>query len=116
MALIKRDEIAQPAELAREVVAVDALGGEVVVIELDLGARLEFEATLGEQDTKDGRKLVRVMLPQLLSLAVLDGDDQPLFNAEQWQRFGARHKGAAIGLFNTAMRLSGLDAAESAKN
>jgi hypothetical protein len=116
MGLIKRGDIAPPAELAREVVAVAALGGEVVVVELDLSARLEFEAALAEQRQADPGKLVWLMLPRLLALCVRDADDQPLFTVDEWRRFGARHRGAAVDLFNAGMRLSGLDAAESAKN
>lgn len=113
MAMVKRGAVAQPLELAREVVAVAELGGEVAVVELDLGSRLEFEHELAAHK---GASLVKAMVPKFLALCVLDADNEPLFDARQWQRFGARHKDVAIGLFNTGMRLSGLDAAANAKN
>lgn len=115
MALVKRSELSVPLELAREVIAVPALGGEVAVVELDLGGRLEFEAQLAAT-RKSGKGLVSAMVPQLLAMTVVGEEGEPLFDVKQWQAFGARHRDTAIELFNAAMRLSGFDAAENAKN
>jgi len=115
MALVKRSELSVPLELAREVIRVEALGGEVAVLELDLGARLEFESALAAS-RKSGKSLVSAMVPQLLALCVVGDDGEPLFTVKQWQAFGARHRDTAIELFNAAMRLSGFDAEANAKN
>lgn len=115
MALLKRADVSAPLELAREVISVPALGGDVAVVELDLGARLEFEAMVANTRKTD-KALVIAMVPQLLAISVVGEEGEPLFTVKQWQAFGARNRDAAIELFNAAMRLSGFDAAENAKN
>lgn len=112
MALIKREAVSQQADLQRETVPVPALGGDVVVTELGLDDRLDFEKVL-----RDGAKRsLHALVPHLLAAAVLDADDVPVFDVKQWRAWGARNRDAAIGLFNTAMRLSGFDGNENAKN
>lgn len=118
MALLKRADVSAPPDLAREIISVPALGGDVAVVELDLGARLEFEDMIRARKPAraDGKDLVGDMVPQLLAMSVVADEDEPLFNVKQWRAWAARNRGSAIELFNAAMRLSGFDAAENAKN
>jgi hypothetical protein len=114
MTMVKRGATAAP-ELRREIVAVDALKGDVAVTELSLTDRLEFEVAV--RDSKSAkRSLARALMPQLLALSVLDADDEPVFSEKEWQAFGARHRDVTIQLFNTAFRLSGFDGGDNAKN
>jgi hypothetical protein len=126
MALIKREAVPAQLDLQRETVSVQALGGDVVVTELSLSDRLDFEATLrgpapanakADKPVKlPPRKSVHTMVPHLLALTVLDGDDEPVLDVKGWQAFGARNRDAAIELFNVAMRLSGFNGTDNAKN
>lgn len=75
------------------------MGGEVIVKGLLLSERLGL--VLGE-DTKHGR------VARILSQCVMYGDRTPLFTAEQWDAFGARHYEDTLMLFQAAHRLSGL--------
>ncbi len=139
MAVLKRGAIPAPPALAREIVAVPSLGGDVIVVELMLEDRLEFDNALAAQ--RRGRGGVFAFIPQLLAMAVLVEDDPakpppavaaaappavdepaeppvevPLYTAAQWRTWGARNRDAAVDLFNRAMKLSGLDADHNAKN
>lgn len=109
MALLKKANITAPV-LPKETVAVDELGGEVVVRGLLLSERLALYATAGN----DGR--VFAQIPALLAQTVVDADGVAVFDAEQWEAFGAKHMDAALRLFGVAKRLSGLDAEAAAKN
>jgi hypothetical protein len=133
VALLKRGEVPAPEDLKRQVVTVESLGGDVVVVEMDLGDRLEFDRVLRGPDKdpnapddpnapaekpRSPRAGVKVLLPHLLAVCVRDADDEPLFTAEQWRAFGAKKKNVApcIELFNIAFRLSGFDEDENRKN
>lgn len=109
MALLKKANIAAPV-LPKETVAVEELGGEVVVRGLLLSERLALYA--GAND--EGR--VFAQIPALLAQTVVDADNAPVFNVEQWEAFGSKHVDAAMRLFGVAKRLSGLDAEAAAKN
>lgn len=113
MGLLKRSSVAAPPPLAREVVQVPALGGDVVVVELSLQARLDFERVLRDHR---GVADVHAMVPHLLAATVRIDGDEPLYSVEQWQAFGARHSAVAIELFNAAMRLSGFNGEDETKN
>lgn len=115
MALVKRADAAPP-ELKREIVAVEALGGDVAVTELTLSDRLDFEAVLAQTKKVSKTATVAKMVAHLLAPTVLDADDEPLFTVKQWQAFGGRHRDVTLELFNRAFRLSGFDGAENAKN
>lgn len=125
MATLKRGAAPALAPLASELVAVQALGGSVLVRELSLEARLDFEralrarkpaAAVAEQDAADEVADVHAMVPHLLAVTVLLDDGAPLYSVQEWRAFGARNIEAAVGLFNTAMRLSGFNADENQKN
>jgi hypothetical protein len=116
MALINRSAVALP-ELRRELVQVDALGGEVAVVEMGLADRLDFEDALASSKGAAGKRTgIDTLLPLLLAACVRDDEGEPVFDAAKWRIFGARHRNEAIGLFNVAFRLSGFDGDENAKN
>lgn len=117
MAVIKRDTLPTPT-VPKETLAVEALGGEVVVRGLLLSERMQVQrqiVTLRKADAGD-EGAVHAILPVLLALCVLDADGLPVFTQDQWQAFGARHADQAVELFNAAWRLSGFSTAEEAKN
>lgn len=109
MALLKKSQIASPV-LPKETVDVAELGGEVVIRGLLFSERLALFARVDEK----GKAFAEI--PQLLALTVIDGDGEPVFTAEQWEAFGARHMETLLHLFSIAKRLSGLDAEAAAKN
>lgn len=115
MAVIARGAVPVPPEAARETVNVPALGGDVLVVELMLDARLDFDQVLRE-NKRTGRAGVHAMVPHLLAVSVVLEDGEPLYSVQQWRTFGARNRNAAIDLFNVAMRLSGFNEADNAKN
>ncbi len=115
MALIDRAAVQAPATTARELVPVASLGGEVIVTELLLDARLDFEHAMRQIKAQgDGR--LHAIVPHLLALAVVLEDDRPLYSVAEWRAWGARHQAESVELFLVAMRLSGLNADDAAKN
>lgn len=115
MPLVNPAAVNPPPPLAREVVPVPELGddAQVLVAELSLAARLEFEDALRSHGK---RASTHALVPRLLALSVLGDGDAPLFNAEQWEAWGARHRDRSVQLFNVAMRLSGMNAGDAEKN
>jgi len=126
MAVIKRGNVAEPT-LPKETVEVEAIGGEVVVRGLLLTERMAIDARIDRvrrqvlADRKDGKSVEMPTFGEvagisLLAQCVLDGDGVPLWSEEQWQAFGARHKGQATKLMGVAYSLSGFDQDDTAKN
>lgn len=109
MAIVKKSSIAAPV-LPRETVEVPELGGEVVVRGLLFSERMALLARHG-----DGSKPFED-IPALLAQVVLDGDDLPIFSADQWEQFGAQHLESLLTLFKVARRLSGFDQEAVEKN
>jgi len=99
----------------REEKHVEALGGSVTVVEMDLTTRLTVERVSSGVDKADPGAVYAVV-PHVLAACVLDADGEPLLNRMQWQSFGSRNRDAAVDLFNTAMRLSDIGGEDAAKN
>lgn len=133
MALLSPAAVSEQPPLNREVVSVPALGGDVVVVELTLTGRLDFEKLLRDDFESEpqpvaspsevkvaaerpSRRSIHAIVPHLLAATVLGEGDAPLMGLPQWQRFGARNKSVAIQLANVAFRLNGFDADDNAKN
>ncbi len=106
MAVLKKANIAAPV-LPKETVDVPELGGEVIVRGLLLSERL---ALLSEAENGEAK------LSSLLAATVVDADGAAVYDAQQWEEFGARHFAAALRLFAVAKRLCGLDAEVAEKN
>ena len=106
---INRNDLVKP-ELPREIVAVPALGGEVIVRGLLLGERLGLFADLRE----DGKSYTHIS--KLLAATVVCDDGQPLMREAEWEAFGGQHFTEALDLFAVARRMSGLDAEVIEKN
>lgn len=123
MALIERNQAPAPV-LPKETVQVDALGGEVIVRGLLLSERLALSAEQagllasqdGESSAPARMRAGAQMVPRTLAACVILADGQPMWTADEWDRFGAAHAEPAFELFAVAQRLSGLDAKESEKN
>ena len=97
--ILKRADIADPMP-PEEAVAVGSLGGELIVKGLLLSERLQM--AIDETLSGPGR------CAEILARCVLADDRKPLFTAQQWEAFGARHYDEALELFAVAHRLSGL--------
>ena len=127
MAFIKSDALAPP-ELATETVAVEALGGDVRVRSMSLSERLAMEQRLARMRRQaaadggaDGAGAEDIgwlsIVPEVLALCVLDGDNRPVFSRARWEQFGGSQLPDCVRLFNIAWRLSGLGGeSDDAKN
>lgn len=119
MAVVNRKALATPA-LPKETVPVEAFGGDVVVCGLLLTQRLALQARIrhlnvgAEVDPSVDPTIA--IVPEMLAQTVVDDEGKPVFDAAQWQTFGAVHQAQALQLFNTAMRLSGFDSEAAEKN
>ena len=123
MALIERSQVKAPS-LPRETVAVQALGGDVIVRGLLLSERMQLsglnahlsQPEPGESEeqarSRAGGHLVSFTLARAVELA----DGQPLYTQPQWDAFGAEHPEAVLDLFQRARVLGGQDQAAAAKN
>lgn len=109
MALIKRDQVAALV-LRSEAVHVEPLGGDVLVRELTLTQRMALKEGLAQPGDDSKRML------QMLHLSVVDADGVPVFTAEQWDAFGARHQAAFNELFLKSVSVSGFDGEKAKKN
>ena len=110
MALLNKSQIAAPV-LPKETVDVPELGGEVVVRGLLFSERMSLLA-----DAARGNGKAFADIPTLLAQVVLDGDEQPVFTAAEWELFGAKNLEPVLVLFKVARRLSGLDMEAAEKN
>ena len=119
MQVVSRGALQAPV-LPKETVDVEALGGAVVVRGLRLTERLTVQSDLvrlrAAHAAGDASADVHVVVPMILSIAVLDADNEPIWTDAQWEIFGAQHSDQAMALFNVAWRLSGFREAEEAKN
>lgn len=106
MAAIKRAQLPPPS-FPKKMVAVEALGGEVVVWGLGLADKLRFA-------TWDGPRFAQMC--EALAVAVRDADGVPLWTAEQWDAWGSKHVTEALRLFGVIEELSGLTEAQAEKN
>lgn len=108
MALIKRkQELVESLPLLREdIVEVSELGGEVIVRGLMLADRLNI--TLHRDNPEE-------VISSILAGCILDGNRQPLFTRDEWERFGARHDDAVMTLWEKALDLSSFKKAAAEK-
>lgn len=108
MALVKRGSLPHPA-LAEETVAVEPLGGEVLVRGMSLRERLAFavRARTGERtpSMEEDRETFE-NVSHVLSWCVLDADRERLMTPAQWEAWGSAHTADAMRLFGIAKRLS----------
>lgn len=110
MALLSRDQV-KPAPLPSETHPMPSLGGDVIVRGALTSSRLELELANAGQAMQ-----LKVLVPKLLAMSVVDANGQPLFTEEEWNEHGAQHYAECIGLFNVAMRLWGFDGEANRKN
>lgn len=106
MAVLKKSEIKRPV-LPMETIDVPELGGEVIVQGLLLKDRLALF---------DAADKSHAAMSLMLASTVVDGNSEPIYTSEEWEKFGASHFNAALGLFDVARRLSGMNAEVATKN
>lgn len=105
MAVVTKANVPAPT-LPKETVTLEGVG-DVIVRGLLLSDRLQLFGS-----NKDGR----LRLSDLLAKTVTDAKGEPIWDAEQWEVFGAANFKAALDVYQVARRLSGLDAEIAAKN
>lgn len=110
MALIKRDQVQEPA-LRSEAVTVEPFGGDVLVRELTLTQRLALKEAGSEEAGGNTKRMLH-----MLHLSVVDADGAHVFTAEQWDAFGAKHQAVVQELFVKAVSVSGFDGEKAKKN
>lgn len=123
MALLKRADVRAPV-LPKETVAVEALGGDVVVAGLLLSQRLALHALNarlsqpqpGEDEAAALTRAGAQMVAHTLAQCVVLEDGQHLYSVEQWEAFGASNPSAALDLFDRVRALNGMDGKGAEKN
>ena len=111
---IARDAIPAMA-LPEEVVAVAALGGDVIVRGMDLPQMLRYKSAAraaaqpqpgeGEHDTAE--RIGGALVPLALSMCVLADDRLPVYTEGQWAYWCRDHMAAAVELAGVVLRMSG---------
>jgi hypothetical protein len=94
MAVLNKDNIARPTA-PKEVVDVIELGGEVIVRGVTLTQRIDLANNPS--------------IAKALSYCVVDAENNPIFNEQEWEDFGANQFAVCMSLFQKAKKLSGLD-------
>jgi hypothetical protein len=93
--------------------------GEVFVRGIGLGGHIIVDQVLRQVAESSPDEALQRWSPQLLALAVVDEDGEPLMNAQEWADYanaGRQYKAAAFELFSMAFRLSGFDLEAAEKN
>ena len=111
---LTRDQL-PGAAVPQEPVPVPALGGDVIVRGMDMPQMLRFSAlrrriTQPQGDETEPQALERasgVLVPMVLAMCVVLDDGLPVYTAEQWGAFGARHAQQVMALWDVCIRLSG---------
>jgi hypothetical protein len=104
-----------PLALPQEIVAVPALGGEVIVRGMSLPQLMQYSAARrrmaeplpGETEGDVSERLGGCLVPLALALCVLAEDELPVYTEAQWSYWVANHASEAVQLVAVAMRLSG---------
>lgn len=104
-----------PLLLPQEIVAVPALGGEVIVRGMSLPQLMQYsaarrrmaEALPGETPDDVAERLGGSLVPLALALCVLAEDELPVYTEAQWGYWVSSHASEAVQLVGVALRLSG---------
>lgn len=107
---ISRDSLRAPV-LPRERVQVNSLGGEIIIRGLLLRERLALQESLD----KAGSDPMAMAYELMARVAVLD-DEQPVFDAAQWEVFSSTQTPDYVRLIEVARRLNGFDIDDVKKN
>lgn len=108
-----------PPVLPFEEVDCPPLGDAVKVRALKLTQRLALEnrvSALRAKNPDNAESATYAVIPELLTIAVVDGKDQPVYSIDRWEVFGANHPALTLELFNVAWRLSGMSGEEQKKS
>lgn len=118
MAVISAADLPAPT-LPSEEIDCPPLGGKVRVRALLLSQRLGMDAKIAQlrakhPDAPDAA--IYAVIAEMLTLAVVDAKDRPVYSINRWEIFGAQHTALALELFNAAWRLSGMSGEAAKKN
>jgi hypothetical protein len=109
MALTKDQILAARPPLAREVVSVPKLGGDVIVSELSGFQRGLFESSLVRGKGKKRHVDTSDLRARLLRYALVDEDGKCLFGDEDIRELGRLGAAVLEPLYDKARELSGID-------
>lgn len=116
---IERNQVKAP-QLAREVVNVPSIGGEVIVRGMRMSDRMalwDCSKPRGmETDEQAKARAEQFMVAETLARTVVLADDQPLWTVAEWDVFASANSEETLRIFAIANRLSGGDTAAVEKN
>lgn len=94
------------------------LGGKVKVRALLLTQRMGIQQRVADLQARqpDHAEAANAVIPEVLTVCVVDGKDLPVYSRNRWDIFGAQHAALTLELFNAAWRLSGLSGESAKKN
>lgn len=99
MTVLNKDNIPRPIP-PKEVLDVPELGGEIIVRGLLLSDRVRILTKAGSGGQP---------ISEVLAASVIDAKEEPIFDVEEWEAFGASNFNVTLSLFQKAKELSGLD-------
>lgn len=105
---ISRGQIKAVA-LPEERVAVEAIGGEVLIRGFDIAKMLRFQAIRRGEEGQSEQDRQATVITNALHMGVLLDDGLPVYSVAEWSVFAARHVEVSLDLFGRVMRLSGAD-------
>jgi len=108
MAVLKRDEILQAADIQKEVVSVPEWGGDVYVKGMTGAERDKFESSMVTIRGKDREMNLANIRAKLASMTICDEAGVRLFKEEDVQALSRKSASALQRIFEVAQRLSGI--------
>lgn len=114
MAIINRSA-APVVALPEEVVPAPALGGDVLVVGMDMPQAMRFaaarrrlsQAMVGETVGEARERAAGALVPLGLSMCVLDDERQPIYAEAQWAALAVQQPDTVLTLWDAVLRLSG---------
>ena len=100
---LTKEDILNCNDLQMEAVKVKEWGGTILIKELSVKERIEFEATIKEKDDT-----MRAMLT-MLSISICDKDGKKLFDASDIEALYKKNVRVILKLFRIANKLSALN-------
>lgn len=98
MAVLKREQILEAQDLARQVIPVAKWGGDVIVQEMTAAQRLEFEQLVSDDETQ-----ARVLL---VAFSAVDEQGKLLFSVDDVKALGEKNFKIIRKLSDAAMLLN----------
>lgn len=112
MAILKREEILQAADLQVEEVQVPEWGGSVLVRGMTGAERDQFESTAVERKGTTYHVNMQNVRARLAAACVVDEGGERMFSEKDVEALGKKSGAALQRVFDVAMRLSGMTPAD----